>query len=128
MIKGGKYEAASCDDTRPGVPLVGLADCRTRPLYLPGNGLRFALSHRVGSEGRILAQTAPAPACCEGSTCHSADQSNAAATAVHHRRKTGTAKMASFRNSFSNSATRCSVLATRALISTWLVATLFISL
>jgi hypothetical protein len=28
MMKGGKYEAASCDDTRPGVPLVGLADPR----------------------------------------------------------------------------------------------------
>ena len=60
MKKGGQYESASCDDGRPGVPLVGLARCDLRPGNLPGRGVVIAVLDRVDSERRLLAETTPA--------------------------------------------------------------------
>src|SRR5439155_19096185 len=45
------------------IPLAESGHCRVRPLHLPGGGLGIALSHRMDSEGWILAHAAAAPHC-----------------------------------------------------------------
>ncbi len=73
--------------------MAGLADCRARPSYLPGDGLGFALSHRMGSEGRILAQASEARSRLSviGSACLTTESTSAASAAAKHRCKPGVA-------------------------------------
>ena len=76
--------------------MAGLADRRARSSYLPGDGLGFALSHRMDSEGWILAQASDAPtrlgvARLVGSDCLTTESTSAASTAAKHRCKPGVA-------------------------------------
>src|SRR5207253_10144442 len=73
---------------RSGGPLAGLGRRRVWTLHLHGHGVAVAAAHLVDSERWFLAQTTPPTARCEGSASHSTDQSNTAAAAGHHRRRT----------------------------------------
>ena len=74
---------------RARISLAGLADSRARPSYLPRDGLGFALSHRMDSEGWILAQASEARsrlsgACLIGSASLTTESTNAASVAANH--------------------------------------------
>src|SRR5438876_5967185 len=76
---------------RARISLAGLADSRARPSYLPRDGLGFALSHRMDSEGWILAQATEAShlgsARLVGSDCLTTESTGAASVAGNHRDK-----------------------------------------
>jgi len=68
--------------------LAGLADRRARSSYLPGDGLGFALSHRMDSEGWILAQASASfhrrVARLVGSDCLTPESTSAAPVAANY--------------------------------------------